>query len=76
MFSIINDAFQTSLIIAIIDGEKIDGNRTRSLFDMNNIVNKADLKNARERVSKAHEETKETVEQSQNGNSVLNLAMR
>ena len=38
-----------------------------------NIVNEQDLKNACERVSNAHQEMEEMVEQSQNGDNLLNL---
>jgi hypothetical protein len=43
---------------------------------IHDIVNEQDLKNACELVSKAHEEMKETVEQSQNGSGVLNLVTK
>ena len=40
------------------------------------IVNEQDLKNACELVSNAHQELKETIEQSQNGDNVLNLVKK
>ena len=40
------------------------------------IVNEQGLKNACELVSNAHQELKETIEQSQNGDNVLNLVKK
>ena len=52
---------------------RISGHKTRSVFDRYNIVNEADIRNACEMLSKAHEEMKEVVGQGKNGDSVLNL---
>ena len=52
---------------------KISGHKTRSVFDRYNIVNETDIRNACERVSKAHEEMEEVMGQGQNGDNGLNL---
>ena len=49
---------------------------TRSVFDRYTIVNETDIRNACELVSKAHEEMEEVVEQSQSGDSLLNLVTK
>jgi hypothetical protein len=45
---------------------KISGHKTRAVFDRYNIVNKEDIKAACERLSNAHEATKENTERAQN----------
>jgi hypothetical protein len=55
---------------------KISGHKARSVFNRYNIVNEQDLRNASELVSKAHEEMRETIVQSQNGDNLLNLVKR
>ena len=55
---------------------KINGHKTRAVFDRYNIVNEEDQKAACERLSEAHEQTKSEAEQAQDGHSLGILSLK